>query len=349
MRNAGLFTILTVALFILLCQGGKAHSESMGTAFTYQGKLIDDNDVADGLYDFQFKLYDTSSDGNQINSDVNVPDLDVIDGYFTVELDFGSVFDGNKRWLEIGVRPGDLNDPNVYTTLEPRQKVTPTPYSIYAKSAGSDNDWMLSGNDMYSIPAGNVGIGTASPMAKLDVSGGVKLGDVTTCGVSNEGTLRYNSGEVQYCDGTSWKPLGPTTPIIWSGGCSSHGRAAGWNIYCNNCVDFNTAAAYISADGNGTFTFLKSGYYRINFWCISNMLGYTNIQFVKNGSYFIYTMNYLNNQWIDNIADQIWPFNAGDSLQIEVYNSGGNNYAYHSWSSSGAHSRVQISYEGPLD
>jgi len=109
----------------------------MGTAFTYQGRLLDANSVADGLYDLQFKLFDDPNIfiSNQIGSDINVPDLDVIDGYFTAELDFSNVFDGNAYWLEIGVRPGDQNDPCAYTILEPRQEVTPTPYALHAKTA----------------------------------------------------------------------------------------------------------------------------------------------------------------------------------------------------------------------
>jgi microcystin-dependent protein len=105
-----------------------------------------------------------------LGTDVNKPEVDVTDGYFTVELDFGSVFDGNDRWLLIGVRPGELEDPNVYTLLSPRQEVTPTPYALYAKTAGADNDWMVSGNNMYSIPSGNVGIGTTDPEKKLDIA-----------------------------------------------------------------------------------------------------------------------------------------------------------------------------------
>lgn len=97
-------------------------------------------------------------------------DLDVIDGYFTVLLDFGSgVFDGNAVWLEIDVRPGDSNDPNAYTTLSPLQEVTPTPYAMYAETSGGDNDWMVSGNDMYSAVTGNVGIGTTTPEKKLTI------------------------------------------------------------------------------------------------------------------------------------------------------------------------------------
>ena len=38
----------------------------MSQAFSYQGRLMDANSTADGLYDLQFKLYDDSgaTDGN---------------------------------------------------------------------------------------------------------------------------------------------------------------------------------------------------------------------------------------------------------------------------------------------
>jgi len=136
--------------------------DEMGTAFTYQGRLIDSSTAADGEYDFEFELYDAPFAGGQLGSTIDVNDLDVIDGYFTVELDFGSdVFDGNAVWLEIGVRPGELNDPNVYTTLSPRQELTPTPYALssagltlpYADSAAG------SGGPVVSIT--NNGVGSA--------------------------------------------------------------------------------------------------------------------------------------------------------------------------------------------
>jgi hypothetical protein len=136
----------------------------VGTAFTYQGHLYDANHIADGLYDFQFKLHDADSGDSQVGSDVNKPDVDVIDGYFTVELDFGSdpiFFNGNARWLEIGVRPGDMNDPNTYTPLSPRQEVTPAPYALYAASGpGISVPLELTGSSSDSIIKGtNTGTG----------------------------------------------------------------------------------------------------------------------------------------------------------------------------------------------
>ena len=137
MKTTKILTILVLALGLMVCAAQLCQAEPMGTAFTYQGHLYDNNDVANDLYDFQFKLYDANIGDGQVGSDINKPDVDVIDGYFTVELDFESgVFDGNAVWLQIGVRPGVENDPCAYTPLSPRQEVTPTPYAIYAKTAG---------------------------------------------------------------------------------------------------------------------------------------------------------------------------------------------------------------------
>ena len=159
MKSAKILTILVVALGLMVCWPKTASAaEPMSSAFTYQGHLYDNNDVANDFYDFQFKLYDSNNGPGQIGSDVNVPDIDVIDGYFTVELDFGSsVFDGNAVWLDIGVRPGDMNDPNDYTTLSPRQAVTPTPYSLQTRGIFVDD-------------ALNVGIGTTNPLLKLHIA-----------------------------------------------------------------------------------------------------------------------------------------------------------------------------------
>jgi len=100
----------------------------IGTAFTYQGRLIDNNVAADGEYGFQFRLFDGDTGGSQVGGDVSIGDVNVIDGYFTVELDFGNVFTQEARWLEIGVKEGDSSGD--FTTLSPRQKITAVPYAM---------------------------------------------------------------------------------------------------------------------------------------------------------------------------------------------------------------------------
>jgi len=135
MKTTKMFTILALGLVVWLV--GAAGAAPMGTAFTYQGRLIDANGPADGLYDFRFKLFDDPNVilGNQQGSTIDINDIDVIDGYFTSVLDFGSgVFAGDARWLEILVRPVELEDPNEYALLSPRQQITPAPYAIDANT-----------------------------------------------------------------------------------------------------------------------------------------------------------------------------------------------------------------------
>ena len=191
-----MLTILILALALMFCSVGVSKAAPVGTAFTYQGRLTEDDNPADALYDFQFRLFDASDEGSQIGDDVYLLEVDVIDGYFTVELDFGSgAFEGEARWLEIGVRPGVENDPNVYTPLSPRQEVTPTPYALYAKTTGGDNDWMVSGDSMYAIPTGSVSIGTtlSGPKLRIQMPDGTSSGPSRVGGLLIEGGL-YNEG-----------------------------------------------------------------------------------------------------------------------------------------------------------
>lgn len=55
------------------------------------------------------------------------------------------------------------------------------------------------------ISSGDVGVGTANPVEKLDVDGAVKLGTTTA---TNAGTIRFDNDCFQGYDGTSWVDLG---------------------------------------------------------------------------------------------------------------------------------------------
>ena len=61
---------------------------------------------------------------------------------------------------------------------------------------------------------GNVGIGTAAPKAKLDVAGGIRIGNETVCNAGKAGTIRYGNGQaVEVCDGSAWtQASGPEGP-----------------------------------------------------------------------------------------------------------------------------------------
>lgn len=66
------------------------------------------------------------------------------------------------------------------------------------------------GNERMRITsAGEVGIGTTTPVTKLEVSGGVRISmESATCATSYAGTLRYNVGSVEFCNGISWAAFG---------------------------------------------------------------------------------------------------------------------------------------------
>lgn len=112
-------------------------SAQVTTAFTYQGELEQSGNPATGEFDFEFELFDASTGGLSMAGPVNVEDIFVDGGLFATEVDFGpNVFGMMDVWLEIRVRQGDST--GGFTTLSPRQKVTPTPIARHALNVEMD-------------------------------------------------------------------------------------------------------------------------------------------------------------------------------------------------------------------
>ena len=137
-----------LALLAILLAGGSTAAYAIETGFTYQGRLNDGSNEANGLYDFQFAVWTGASSTNfgfQLGTNLVVNAVGVTNGLFTVILDFGAdTFvptripgDFGLRWLEIGVRPHQGILPERFTLLAPRQLITSTPYAIYADIADS--------------------------------------------------------------------------------------------------------------------------------------------------------------------------------------------------------------------
>ncbi len=88
MEKAKISGTMVLILGLMVCQINVSVAAPMGTAFTYQGRLMDANGPADGQYDFEFRLFaDPLLNSFQIGGTIDINDLDVIDGYFTVLLD----------------------------------------------------------------------------------------------------------------------------------------------------------------------------------------------------------------------------------------------------------------------
>lgn len=276
----GLGLLLTLVAGLALAQGPGAEGEvgiqaALGTAITYQGRLTDGGNPANGSYDFRFILYDAETSGSQVGSTVNKDDVAVTDGLFTVELDFGSdVFTGDARYLEIDVRPGA--SVGVYTTLTPRQALTATPYAVYALGApwsgltgippgfadGVDNDTtytagtglVLSGNQfsvnttvIQARVSGTCASGNAIRVINADgtvtcepVAGGA--GDITAVYAGTGMTGGGESGDVTLTLGATYR---------LPQGCSN-GQIAEWNGSVWICGNDDTGAGgdFWSLTGN---------------------------------------------------------------------------------------------------
>ena len=145
---------LFIAVLVLLSMTSAAYGQ--GTAFTYQGRLTDGGNPANGNFDMQFKLFDTATvgTGTQQGLTITSPIVQVTDAVFNVQLDFGGgVFDGSARFLEIGIRPAGSANP--YTVLAPRQPMTSTPYTIRSISAAAA-DTATSANQLGGLTAKRV-------------------------------------------------------------------------------------------------------------------------------------------------------------------------------------------------
>lgn len=177
MKAKAVLSFFLSSLFFAACVSAQT------TAFNFQGRLNDGVNPANGNFELQFKLFDSTGGGPQIGGTVTRPSVAVINGIFSTQLDFGAAaFDGSARFVEIAVRPA--GNPNPFTVLNPRQQVLSTPYAIQAKNAAQ-----LGGVDaseyVTTSTAGNSFIknDTAQQAGNFNISGNGVVGDSLGVGI----------------------------------------------------------------------------------------------------------------------------------------------------------------------
>jgi hypothetical protein len=122
----------TLMTLLLAAASATAFAVPQSTAFTYQGQLNVNGSQANGTYQFTFELYDAASAGSAVGPTIQQA-LDVVNGVFTTDLDFGAVFDGRQYWLAIQVGTTTSNE----LPLAARQPVSLAPVAGYALKAAS--------------------------------------------------------------------------------------------------------------------------------------------------------------------------------------------------------------------
>jgi hypothetical protein len=209
--------------------------------FTYQGFLRVNGLPANGEFDFRFRLFDSATGTNQVGTTVIADDKQVRQGFYTVVLDFGNVWTGGQRWLEIAIRPG--NSTGSYTTLSPRVQLTPVPLAHQA----------------FSVPwSGVTGFTIASPLTGTGTSGNpLRLINGTSAGqilkwngsqwaLANDNDTTYSAGAGLSLSGTTFS--------IATGGVTTGMLADGAVTSAKLSTTGVTAGTYGSATQVGVFT-----------------------------------------------------------------------------------------------
>lgn len=232
MNRKCLVKILTIGL--LLSAASVAFAQT--AAFTYQGRLNDGGNPANGNYDMQFRLFDNQNvgQGAQQGGTITNPSVAVSNGAFAVSLDFGAAVFGSgaDRFLEISVRPSGSS--GAYTPLAPRQKLTSSPYSVRSNSSNSADGLSgtcigcvqssqinsLDGNKVTGAVANSTTANNASNLGGLPVQRFVKFELDGTVSIGTTGTgstltvggmIESTSGGIKFPDGSQQTSAGLAT------------------------------------------------------------------------------------------------------------------------------------------
>ncbi len=216
-----------------------AHAQ-IGSAFTYQGKLHFDGVPANGTYDMRFSLFNAT--GGLFPPVICVDGVQVVDGLFTVLLDFGPTNFGLQgvRQLQIEVR-SDFTPNNcgtgAYTLLEPRQQLSPAPYAIQTRGLLTD-------------AAERIGLGGSPGAHRLRVYGGLEVLDNDTPG---EG-VRFETPSFALLDETGndlyrWESADGAHVIFTRGGTPSVIVNTWGNVAIGDVTD-SDAILHVKRDGS---------------------------------------------------------------------------------------------------
>jgi hypothetical protein len=122
---------------------GAAMPMARADVFTYHGTLQEAGRPAQGPFDLELTLYSAASGGHAVAGPVTLYNVDVKDGNFSTQLDFGtSGTTTQESWVGVRVKAAGASD---FTALDLRSPVAP--------DGGCPGSWALDGN--AAIPGGS--------------------------------------------------------------------------------------------------------------------------------------------------------------------------------------------------
>jgi len=223
-----LFGVLGLLLVAAAKFGG---GTPVDQTFTYQGQLRNAGQLVNGPVDLRITLWDADVAGGQVGSANTFNAMQLNDGRFACGLNFGgAAFDGSNRWIQVEFRnPAGSGQ---YQALTPRDKITATPYALYALN-GANGVWVYD-TDQQSLTAPGkrvVIMGPSNPTTALEVVSTTGGDDSVKLPAGSIGAAEMAVGLAAVAgEGVVGTPLSITCPasgylvIIGSGGCSANGR-----------------------------------------------------------------------------------------------------------------------------
>jgi len=210
--------VILLTVFTFLFSLGFSFAE-VPCKINYQGRLIKDGVPVNGTVNMEFKLYDQPTGGN-LKKTITLTSVSVYNGLFRAVLDLEGIdwTAGQTIYLEVKVGTD---------VLSPREEIYAYPYAINTRFLeGKAKDYFINTSadtqrkDGGLNIMGDVGIGTASPGAKLEVAGQIKItggspaaGKVLTSDVSGLASWQAPAAGGGGAYGMAYRTSKYTTPI----------------------------------------------------------------------------------------------------------------------------------------
>ena len=365
------FRFLLILSFCLVNQSAYAQATSPFDGMAFQSYLVDANGTAlSGNKSLKFRIWDADTSGNLKWGETQT--VTVSSGNFSVILGEGTwdsaagsarvslkdLFDGSERYIEITVDG---------TSLAPRLRMLPSPYTFRAKNAETLTD--SNGASTLSLNSGKFTM--AKPLdvsGNLTATGGLTSGSVTTSGNIKAGsniTLEAASGHAYvknlYATGNivsgnimQLKGGAPTITLSDSNEQSYFIHTNGNRLYF---LQGNANANYGQWNGNRPITIFQGNKVGINQATPSHALdingnarvtgslflngsqGLTKVQ----GNYgTVRTTGNGNGQWEGYSIDNRYVFMSSDDNICGLYNDIDNKWIMHYSRIDGTHGAIHL-------
>ena len=130
----GILVLASDRAVALAAEGPPAGRDS---AFTVQFRVTETGAPLSGSLDVRASLFGSAAGTDQVGTTLQLNEVQAAQGFASVRLDFGEVFD-QRRFLELALRsPSDATNTGSFTVLSPRIELTPSPEALSAHDAAA--------------------------------------------------------------------------------------------------------------------------------------------------------------------------------------------------------------------